>query len=164
LRSHQNRTGAEVGLARETRRRNLRRISQTKSERVRGTWIPTTSLVTSYSSMLFVQHPVCQILPPFSGELPDSSNRTFLAETASSVRQRVLKHPILGPVRTGFHSMVEGFVEPKEEPDGNCRPASRIWRQIILRSRICAIPVRRFDEFGGARLPVLPIPPTLQNL
>ena len=47
LRSYQNRKGAEVDFARETRRRNLRRISQAKSERVRRTWIPTTPLVTS---------------------------------------------------------------------------------------------------------------------
>jgi hypothetical protein len=45
LRSHQNRKGAEVGFARETRRRNLRRISQAKSERVKRTWIPTTDLL-----------------------------------------------------------------------------------------------------------------------
>ena len=44
--SHKNRTGAEVDFARETRRSNLRRISQAKSERVRRTWIPTASLLT----------------------------------------------------------------------------------------------------------------------
>src|SRR6516165_5195821 len=36
----------EVGVARETRPSNLRRISKTKSGRVRRTRIPTTSLVT----------------------------------------------------------------------------------------------------------------------
>ena len=38
--------GAEVGFARETRRSNLRGIPSAKSERVRRTWIPTTSLLT----------------------------------------------------------------------------------------------------------------------
>jgi integrase len=50
VRSHQNRAGAELGFARETRRRNLRRIPQAKSERFRRTWIPTTSLVTASGS------------------------------------------------------------------------------------------------------------------
>jgi hypothetical protein len=50
LRSHQNREGAEVGFARETRRSNVRGIPSPKSERVRRTWIPTASLVTSSSS------------------------------------------------------------------------------------------------------------------
>jgi hypothetical protein len=45
LRSHQNRKGAEVGFGRETYRSYLRGISSSKSERVRRTWIPTTSLV-----------------------------------------------------------------------------------------------------------------------
>ena len=44
--SHQNRKGAEVGFARETRRSNLRRIPPAKKEWVRRTWIPTISLVT----------------------------------------------------------------------------------------------------------------------
>ena len=39
-----------VSLA-ETRRSNLRRISPPKSERVRRTWIPTTSLVTARSAL-----------------------------------------------------------------------------------------------------------------
>ena len=43
-----------VSLA-ETRRSNLRRIPPPKSERVRRTWIPTTSLVTSCSALPFVQ-------------------------------------------------------------------------------------------------------------
>jgi hypothetical protein len=41
-----NRTGAEVDFNGETRPRNLRRISQAKSEHVRRRWVPTTSLVT----------------------------------------------------------------------------------------------------------------------
>src|ERR1700740_1499196 len=41
----QNRS--ELLFAGETRRSNLRRIPQAKSERLRRTWIPTTSLVTS---------------------------------------------------------------------------------------------------------------------
>ena len=36
---------AEVDFASETRRSNLRRIPPAKSERVRRTWIPTTSLI-----------------------------------------------------------------------------------------------------------------------
>ena len=43
--SHQNRKGAEVDFARETRRSNLRGIPSPKSERVRRTWIPTASLL-----------------------------------------------------------------------------------------------------------------------
>ena len=42
--SHQNRKGAEVGFARETRGSNPCRISEAKSERIRRTWIPTISL------------------------------------------------------------------------------------------------------------------------
>ena len=52
LRSHQNRKGAEVSFARETRLGSLRRISSSKSERRGRTWIPTTSLVTSCSTSL----------------------------------------------------------------------------------------------------------------
>jgi hypothetical protein len=48
---------AEVGFATETSRRNLRIIPSPKSERVRRTWIPTTSLVTSFSALAFVQRP-----------------------------------------------------------------------------------------------------------
>jgi hypothetical protein len=44
--AHQNRTGAEVDFPRETRRRNLRRISQTKGARVRRVRVPITSLLT----------------------------------------------------------------------------------------------------------------------
>jgi len=44
-------TGAEGDFAGETRRRNLRRIPQAKSEHVRRTWIPTTSLVTARSAL-----------------------------------------------------------------------------------------------------------------
>jgi len=51
-RCHQNRKGAEIGFATETRRSNLRGISSTKSERVRRTWIPTTSLLTHPASYL----------------------------------------------------------------------------------------------------------------
>jgi hypothetical protein len=43
-----NRKRAEVGFARETRRSNLRRISQAKREGVRRTWIPTASLITAF--------------------------------------------------------------------------------------------------------------------
>ena len=39
-----------ISLA-ETRRSNLRRIPSPKSERVRRTWIPTTSLVTARSAL-----------------------------------------------------------------------------------------------------------------
>jgi hypothetical protein len=53
--SHQNRKGAEVRFATETRGSNLRRISSPKSEYVRRTWIPTTCLVTAYGSLAFVQ-------------------------------------------------------------------------------------------------------------
>ena len=45
MRSRENRKGAEVDFARETRRRHLRRISQAKSECVRRTWIPTAPLL-----------------------------------------------------------------------------------------------------------------------
>jgi hypothetical protein len=50
--SHQNCKGAEIGFVRETRRSNLRRIPQAKSECVRRTWIPTTSLVASCSDLV----------------------------------------------------------------------------------------------------------------
>src|SRR6516164_1627221 len=43
--SHQNRRRAKVGVAKETRRSNLGGIPPPKSERVRRTWIPTTSLI-----------------------------------------------------------------------------------------------------------------------
>jgi hypothetical protein len=56
MRSHQNRKATEVDFARETRRSNLRGIPSPKSERVRRTWIPTTSLVIC-NSLLFVQRP-----------------------------------------------------------------------------------------------------------
>jgi hypothetical protein len=47
LRSHQDRTGAEVGFASETRRSNLRGIPPPKSEHAGRARIPTTSLLTS---------------------------------------------------------------------------------------------------------------------
>ena len=50
----------------ETRRSNLRRIPPPKSERVRRTWIPTTSLIISCSSLPFVQGPAREIPSPFS--------------------------------------------------------------------------------------------------
>jgi hypothetical protein len=53
--SHQNRKGAKVGFARETRRSNLRRISQAKSERVRRGWIPTISLINHQIPVLSMQ-------------------------------------------------------------------------------------------------------------
>jgi hypothetical protein len=53
--SHQNRKGAKVGFARETRRSNLRRISQAKSERVRRGWIPTISLINHPIPVLSMQ-------------------------------------------------------------------------------------------------------------
>jgi hypothetical protein len=46
LRSHQNRTAAEVRFISQVCRSDLRRISQAKSERVRSTWVPATSLLT----------------------------------------------------------------------------------------------------------------------
>ena len=77
--------GAEVGFARETRRSNLRRISQAKSERVRRTWIPTTSLVTFLQLLPFVQCLASEILrrSPPSCQI---ENHMFLAETASWAR------------------------------------------------------------------------------
>jgi len=56
LRSHQNRKGAEVGFARETRRRNLRRIPPPKSEHVGRAWNPTTSLVINRFSLVPRSH------------------------------------------------------------------------------------------------------------
>ena len=48
-----NRKAAEVGFARETRRSNLRGISQAKSERVRRKWIPTTTLIAARNAPAF---------------------------------------------------------------------------------------------------------------
>jgi hypothetical protein len=92
LRSHQHRKGAEVGFATETRRRNLRGISQAKSERVRRTWIPTTSLIISCSSLPFVQHRTREILrrsPPSCQIGPSPSNSVW--NLSSSSRNRLLK-------------------------------------------------------------------------
>jgi hypothetical protein len=50
LRSHQNRKGAEVRFAAETRKSNLHRISTPKVEWVSKTWIPPISLVTASST------------------------------------------------------------------------------------------------------------------
>jgi len=50
-RGDQRRKEAEGNIARETRRSNLRRISQAKGERVRRTWVPTTSLMTARSAL-----------------------------------------------------------------------------------------------------------------
>jgi hypothetical protein len=49
--THQNGKGAEADFASETRRRILRGISSPKSERVKRTWIPTTSLVNSCNAL-----------------------------------------------------------------------------------------------------------------
>jgi hypothetical protein len=45
LRSHQNRKGAEVGFATETRRSNLRGISEAKNERAGRARVPATPLL-----------------------------------------------------------------------------------------------------------------------
>jgi hypothetical protein len=47
----QNRAGAEVGFAAETRRRNLRRIREPEKECIRGTRISTNRLVTARSAL-----------------------------------------------------------------------------------------------------------------
>ena len=47
MRSPQNRKGAELDFARETRGSNLRGIPSPESERLRRAGVPTTSLVTS---------------------------------------------------------------------------------------------------------------------
>jgi hypothetical protein len=47
LRSHQNRAGAEIDFDGDMRRNNLCVIPPPKSELVRRTWIPTTSLLKS---------------------------------------------------------------------------------------------------------------------
>src|SRR5215469_8123269 len=70
MRSRQNRKGAEVGFARETRRSNIRRISSPKREPVRRTWSPTTSLVTACSALPFVER------LSWYGSLGDQGDRT----------------------------------------------------------------------------------------
>jgi hypothetical protein len=78
VRSHQNRKGAEVGFAKETRRGNLRGIPSPKSERVRRTRIPTASLIIA-----------CSALP--SGGRPMvvcSAIRTATVSTAESLGER----------------------------------------------------------------------------
>jgi hypothetical protein len=51
LQCHQNRKEAKVGFACETRGGNVRGMSEAKSERLRGSWIPNTTVVTAYSAV-----------------------------------------------------------------------------------------------------------------
>jgi hypothetical protein len=74
VRSNQNRKATEVDFARETRGSILRRIPPPKSERVRRTWIPTTSLLTSKGKIQKVGNKVSVALRitlhnPHSGRL-----------------------------------------------------------------------------------------------
>jgi hypothetical protein len=62
VRSHQNCKGAEVGFARETRRSNLRGAPSPKSERVRRTWISSTSLVTCLQRPDFFNDLNCRVV------------------------------------------------------------------------------------------------------
>ena len=79
LRSHQNRTGAAVDFARETRRGDIRRIPPPKSEWVRRTWSSTT---------LFTN-----LLSPLVEPLPASVAVSFLADDNGPVAGATLSQP-----------------------------------------------------------------------
>ena len=106
-RSHQNRKGAEVDFIRETRRSNLRRIPPPKSERVRRTWIPTTSLVTSCSSRPFVQRHIrdCRQFEHLEQTLGALAQQPFLA-TDDRQAQRVGNEPTAATAMATDHDIV----------------------------------------------------------
>ena len=73
MRSNQNRKGTEVGFIGGTRERNLRRIPWPKSQRIRGAWIPTTSLVMPSSPLEPKTLSLCWELTKQNASSPRSS-------------------------------------------------------------------------------------------